>query len=368
MDRVIYIATEYSGGMRPYALAVLKSVWNSNSFVFIVIKDDVMMRDFADFPADRVLFIHYPTSKIKRLLFRIYPAQLIRAVNHLMQNEQFDLIHTLTGELVLASCFTRLSKKIKILHTIHDAIHHDTKYLSVKQALKDLILVDYPNKYIIKHADNILTNSKSQLSYLHDLYPRKHCFYCPFPSLINPDIEHGSKQVPELIGVNNYILFFGNLQLYKGVHLLYDLHHYDARLNCYPLVIAGAGNIYFSRNQDEKNTFFVNRFIRDDEIRDLFINAAVVVYPYISATQTGVLSVASYFGKKMVLSNIPFFRDSGAGDYSGVKIADVSDADEFAADIINAITSEEGNTFEFYRKAYSKSSIKKQISEIYNEF
>ena len=49
------------------------------------------------------------------------------------------------------------------------------------------------------------------------------------------------------------------------------------------------------------------RFIKDSEVRDLFSRAAVVVYPYISATQSGVTSIASYFDKPMVLSDLPFW-------------------------------------------------------------
>ena len=53
----------------------------------------------------------------------------------------------------------------------------------------------------------------------------------------------------------------------------------------------------------------INRFVDDKELADLFQKAAVVVYPYISATQSGVISIASFFKKPIVLSDVDYFKE-----------------------------------------------------------
>ena len=39
----------------------------------------------------------------------------------------------------------------------------------------------------------------------------------------------------------------------------------------------------------------INRYIKDSEVAYLYQHAQCVVYPYISATQSGVLSLAFYY-------------------------------------------------------------------------
>ena len=52
----------------------------------------------------------------------------------------------------------------------------------------------------------------------------------------------------------------------------------------------------------------INRYIKDSEVAYLYQHAQCVVYPYISATQSGVLSLAFYFQTPVLASNVPFFK------------------------------------------------------------
>lgn len=70
-------------------------------------------------------------------------------------------------------------------------------------------------------------------------------------------------------------------------------------------MIAGSGEVYFPIQKYE-NIILINRYIKDEEIAWLFNHAKLTVYPYISATQSGVLSVSCYFGKPIIASDVPF--------------------------------------------------------------
>lgn len=67
------------------------------------------------------------------------------------------------------------------------------------------------------------------------------------------------------------------------------------------------GTLPFERAVGEINVIMINRYIKDTEIRYMYEQAACVVYPYISATQSGVLSLAFYFRTPTLTSDVPFF-------------------------------------------------------------
>ena len=174
--------------------------------------------------------------------------------------------------------------------------------------------------------------------------------------------------MPELADVpDGYILFFGNLQLYKGVHLLYEAYRSHRELQQHPLVIAGAGYVYFERkSEDEKFLIFINRFIDDSELRDLFSRAAVVVYPYISATQSGVASIASYFDKPMVLSDLPFFKQSCDG-CPGVEFFTTGDSESLSAAITRSLQSPGASTRPLYDREYTSEALRSTLNHILSQ-
>ncbi|MEG2402742.1 MAG: glycosyltransferase [Muribaculaceae bacterium] len=363
--KILYIATEYTGGMRPYALSILKMMWNENSYAVIVIRDEYAQNDFIDFPQNKIFIINYPKGKLARILFHIFPFKIIFTIRNLISCECINIVHTLTGEFILSYYFVLLQKKVKILHTVHDAIEHEMKFKSVFAWLNNIIFLKIPNKLLLAFARNTITNSISQLYYLQKHYKNGKHFSAPFPTLITEEITKGDIYLPELKGENNYILFFGRVEFYKGVHNLYDTYMSYPKLHDYKLVIAGKGETYFNKNIKENNVIIINRYINDSEINDLFRKASLVVYPYISATQSGVLSIASYFGKKIITSDIPFFNELINSETLGIRTTNTSNKLEFFNNMLELLNVEE-DTFHFYQENYLKASIKTKMIEIHN--
>ena len=121
--------------------------------------------------------------------------------------------------------------------------------------------------------------------------------------------------------IKEYILFFGTVDKYKGVDLLVDAY---CNLTCksLKLVIAGRG---FDIETHNENIIRINRFIEDEEVAYLFKKAKFIVYPYRSATMSGVLSLAYYFNKKVLASTIPFFEDNATLNVVLFKVNDIDD-------------------------------------------
>ncbi|MBQ9821579.1 MAG: glycosyltransferase family 4 protein [Muribaculaceae bacterium] len=367
-QHILFLATEYAAGMRPYANAIIHTLWQPGDHVLIVAKDDSVKHDFDDLPTDAVTWIDYPTSKLNKLVYRFKPTRLVQEIERLVTDHELQLIYCLTGELVLSRTVKRLQRLTRLLYTVHDAVGHDSKFESWASWLKHRILVQGPQQSIIRRTQCQITNSKEQLRQIKERYPYHKVYYAPFPSLVPDDIANGNASSPELKDVNGeYILFFGNVQLYKGVHVLYEAYLSHSELQNMPLVIAGAGYIYFKRQKKENgNIIFINRFIDDSEVKDLFSRAAVVVYPYISATQSGVTSIASYFGKPMVLSDLPFFKQTCEG-YQGIEFFPTGDSEALATAIQRSLQAPETSTRPLYDSQYSTEALRTTLTSIITE-
>lgn len=124
---------------------------------------------------------------------------------------------------------------------------------------------------------------------------------------ISRSISTGAITPSEILDIRRDIptvLCFGRIEAYKGIDLLVTaarmLKERGIRLN---VVIAGAGDLAKLMPLPE-NVVVINRFIEDQEIPSLFRAADLVVLPYRSATQSGVVPMAYSFGKAVIVTRV----------------------------------------------------------------
>ncbi|MBO7610176.1 MAG: glycosyltransferase, partial [Muribaculaceae bacterium] len=89
---------------------------------------------------------------------------------------------------------------------------------------------------------------------------------------------------------------------------------------------------------------------------------AVVVYPYISATQSGVASIASYFDKPLVVSDLPFFMETCEG-CAGVEFFPNGDI-EGLADAIKRSLDTPASTLDMYQRQYSPEVLRDALIDV----
>ena len=115
----------------------------------------------------------------------------------------------------------------------------------------------------------------------------------------------------------NYLLFFGLIREYKGLDLLLKAMS-DERLDNYPLKLIVAGEFYEKKepylqmidNLDIKDRVIIcDKYIPDEEVKNFFNLADMVVQPYKSATQSGVTQVAYHFEKPMLVTDVGGLRE-----------------------------------------------------------
>ena len=318
------MCSEFYAGLLPFATAVVNTMQQPDSYGVFVCTPQCDYRKTITAPAARCVFLDFPASRPAQLAFRLYPRRLLRAIEQLCQTHSIDVIHLLTEDTALAPHLNRLRRwGRQVLYTVHDLFPHPAKYRNVGAHALRYLLVQRRAAYLIRHAPNLVTCSPAQYEWLRAHHrPGQRVFFHAFPTLVTRRIAAGGAAVPELRGRRDYILFFGRIEQYKGVEVLYQAYQQDAALRQWPLVIAGSGYLYFERDPAaEQGVVFINRYIADEEVRCLFARAACVVFPYTSATQSGVVSLAFYFGVPVIVSDVPFLGELVEDGVTGYTVA-----------------------------------------------
>ncbi|UKI44925.1 MAG: glycosyltransferase [Porphyromonadaceae bacterium] len=147
--------------------------------------------------------------------------------------------------------------------------------------------------------------------------------------------------------------------------LLYRCYLEHSDLHKHKLVLAGNGIYYFPRPTSKEGVIMINRFVDDKELADLFQKAAVVVYPYISATQSGVISIASFFKKPIVLSDVDYFKEV-AENQPGATFFKKGDIDDMARAIKEALATRVSSE-KIFTDVYSPDSLTKSTASIIHQ-
>ncbi len=109
----------------------------------------------------------------------------------------------------------------------------------------------------------------------------------------------------------NILLFFGLVRRYKGLsHLLEAMPLVLRRVECTLLAV---GEFYDGKDQSLKlinalglgsNVRVIDRFVPDDEVSLYFSAADLVVLPYESATQSGIVAIAHSFERPVLTTRV----------------------------------------------------------------
>lgn len=358
-NKILYVASEPTPGMIPYAATIINTASQDSRVSVKCVCVSRNKSDYKDYirPETDAVFLHMPENRFKRVLYKFWPFEYISAIRKLEREFEPDCIHFLTGEFSLA-LYLILIRKSNYYLTVHDLNPHETSHNNLKEMLMEkwIILASKMNRAIIH---NLTTSSIEQVEKLRKLYPDKNVQYTPFPTLVTKNIAAGAKTVPELDGIDNYILFFGAVQVYKGINELAKAFKQIEHPDNLKLVIAGKGYMEVEENAD---VIRINRFIDDEEVASLFKNSRFVVYPYLSATMSGVLSIAFYFKKRMLLSDIPFFKQYEADGCVYFKSGNVDDLKEKLSHMIGENDSESTECYDCF---YSERALSDSLSVFY---
>ncbi len=278
-ERVVFINLWPKGGMCHY----------SDALVNILTKrmDVLYCTNYSNSFVTESRIIHFTTS-VFDLQNYISIIRLIRCIHQF----QPDFVHLNSGHPLLLLMYPYFYFHHSVV-TVHDAIPHEgERYLKKLFHAVQLYCFAIFFKKIIVHSELI----KNQLpKYLN----QNKVFVVP-----HVNYQYLAEQYPETkkkVSQKFTVLFFGRILKYKGLSFLVEAFQFLDE-NMYELIIAGEGKIGLEINKC--NIQILNRFISDEEMVDLFRLADVVVVPYVSASQSGVVYLSFACVKPVIATNV----------------------------------------------------------------
>lgn len=371
MKRTLIVATVSYAGMGPYVSEIVNTFSPKDDvyFFFHDYEDDFFKKNVKEDLHRKSVFYRKANSTINKLkVLLLNKSSYDRLIFRLCQEKNIELVHYINGIPSIAVQRKMEEMGIIVLSTVHDLEPHEAKKAWYKM-LKHNISYKRLNENL-QEAKYLVTNSMEQYGKLKKQFPDKELTFHSFPSLVTQEIIEGKDVPSELKKISNpYILFFGRIEEYKGIHILYKAFMDSQELQeKYNLVIAGSGQIGFKRQQNDNRVIFLNRYIKDSEISYLYKNASCVVYPYISATQSGVLSLAFYYQVPVLTSNVPFFKSIIKKSDTGLlfKNGNVEDLKQQLSMLVSMdVPDMKVRQKAYYENYYEGNSIHKNLLKIY---
>lgn len=207
-----------------------------------------------------------------------------------------------------APCFgtiCRRSKKNsepKILYICDNVIPHEKRP-------GDIALT----RFAFKKADFFIVQSQVVRDQLLSLFPHANYKLIPHPvyDIFGEVMEKTVAKKKLGLGEPNVILFFGYVRAYKGLDLLLKAMPLILQKKKVQLLVVGE----FYENENDflmltkelnimENVQFYSEFVPNEKVGLYFSAADLVVLPYKSATQSGIVQVAYHLNKPCVVTDV----------------------------------------------------------------
>ncbi len=258
--------------------------------------------------------IDYRPFKKPRLRQPIQQCSSVRSLLKQIRDFKPDVVHFQQGHLWFNFGLRSIRKRFPLVITIHDPRYHAGDFESQKTP-------QWITDYGFRQADEIIVHGKVLATQVQGLFgtPSEKLHVIPHISICAKPSE--SQIVQE---EPNTILFFGRIWEYKGLDYLIDAEPFiSARHPNVKIVIAGKGEDftrYRSKMIHPERFEVLNRWISPEEQASLFQQAAVVVLPYIEATQSGVVPIAYEYGKPVVATSVGALPECVIHDKTGLLV------------------------------------------------
>lgn len=268
-------------------------------------------------------------------------AKAVQNVKAALMQDRPDVIIYLDSAILSTVVALAVGKKTRQVMTFHDAgAFHPTKDRSLYRFLHDRV-VALQSSRVMRKLDRLLVLSPQSRDSLARKNPAQKDKILLLP--LGAHIPDVGEQRPQETCDDRFLLFFGRIDLYKGIDTLIDAYDaYQRAGGSLHLVIAGNGPVEddMLSKSAELGVLWLRRYIPDEEMLWLFRHAAALVLPYREATQSGIIPIAYAQGVPVITSDVPgltqFVEDRQTGyvcrrmnDYVDAFLAMENTADAF---------------------------------------
>lgn len=255
--------------------------------------------------------------KIDETNFMIHtanPFNIIRTANYIKRKKP-DMVIIQWWHPYFAPCYYLLAKfmgKQNLTFVCHNVFPHERFPLDKKLT-----------RLTLRNGKHFIVHAKEEEAELKQIMPNPDCQVTPHPSYNAFCFEHMTKaQARERLGLDfneKVLLFFGFVRPYKGLkHLLNAMPKIKECLGNVKLLIVGefgsaedkgdyVGQIkdLAASNPDLEDSIVIyDGYTPDREVEKYFAACDMVVLPYESATQSGIVQIAYGFERPVVVTNV----------------------------------------------------------------
>jgi glycosyltransferase involved in cell wall biosynthesis len=207
-------------------------------------------------------------------------------------------------------------------------------------------------KAALSPGDGYIVHAASDAQKLNDLFPGARVKITPHPSyaeLVN--VERSTLPV-QLPSDKPLLLFCGFVRPYKGLDLLLDALPIVLERQQLHLLIAGefwqGSDLYQSQIRDlnlSDNVTIIDQYIPNEMLATCVDRAAVVVLPYRSATQSGIVQIAFGLNTPVITTDVGGLSESVDDGLTGL-VVPPEDPEALADAIVQFFEHNLGPTFE----------------------
>ena len=166
----------------------------------------------------------------------------------------------------------------------------------------------------LANADSFLTLSDKVAQEVSESFTKQQVFRAELPiyDCYDNGVTETGKEQFGFPSDSKLLLFFGYIRKYKGLDILLRampaLLQYDEKIR---LLVVGESyddiSIYTNLIKElhiEEHVKLINTFVPNEEVSKYYLSADLVILPYRSATQSGILNVAYGFGKPVLVTDV----------------------------------------------------------------
>lgn len=314
IDGNVFTCAWYHAGIRDFHLAIMREHADRDIVSIVRITDDrpraAIKAENARFGAARTYVFRSKGALLRNLtkLLPIFPLYVFAIMAWERRRAQF-ITHDGFCFWSIPAIFLRRAQLFA-----HDPKPHESAERAAAAAFRRRY---FHFVYFRKRWGAIVVGSESNRATMLAGACASPVVVAHFPHF-DTDLFDGDTDIPELAGMRGYILFFGRIDVYKGV---YEWLKANPDLLAARRVVI-AGELIDTRVREfEDRIILISRFIKPDEVPHLFGGAGALICPYLSATHSGIPDLGVSFGAPVYVSRIPYFEERYA-DVPGVSFMD----------------------------------------------
>jgi glycosyltransferase involved in cell wall biosynthesis len=310
---IISPAYPYRGGQALVEAYLHKTItdigYQTNTISYSLLYPSIFFPGKTQFDDSKVIPFEH-NDKIKRIINSINPFSWFKAYREI-KKEKPDVVIIVWWMSFFAPALGTIAylvhrklKQTKVCFLVENYISHESRWF-------DKLFC----KHTLRWADSFICESNYINKQISDNFPQKPIFettLCVYDYYNLNKFDKVSAKEFLKIDTENVILFFGLIRPYKGLDKLIECFK-DLIKSKSDTTLLIVGECYEDIQKYEKmiasygikdKTIMINRFVANEEIEPFFKASDMVVLPYYSATQSGILTMAYGFNVPVVVTNV----------------------------------------------------------------